>query len=97
MSKTTTTNLGLAGLLIILSVYTIIGHHQSRALYLEAQKIQQQNQKNTAIYKQLLSTYSQKNDGLFIKNKAKKQLKMQTLSANNKRDIHLWKSCFLLK
>lgn len=89
MSKIIKINLLLSGLLIIVSVWTIIWHHQNRALYLHALDTENQNQKITALHKQLLSESSQKNDGLFIKNKAQKHLKMQQPSPKNKRNIHL--------
>lgn len=89
MSNTIKINLLLSALLIAMSVLSIVWQHQNRDLYLRTLDTEKQHRKITALNKQLLSEYSRKDDGLFIKNKAKKLLKMQQLTNKNKREIDL--------
>lgn len=75
--KTTYINVILSIVIVILSFYTILWHNQNYLLYEKAKKVQKENQKIMALYKQLLTEYSSQMSGKSIKEKALKTLHMQ--------------------
>ncbi len=78
-------NLLLGTSVVVLSIFTIIWHHQNYLLYKESRVLEHQNQQIIALHRQLLSEHSQQINGFQIKTKALKLLKMRpVLSKNNK-------------
>lgn len=69
-------------IVVILSFYTIIWHHQNYLLYKQSQVVQKQNQQIMAMRKQLLSEHSEKISGAEIKKKALNVLQMKSVSPN---------------
>jgi len=82
-------NIALGLIVVILSFYTIIWHHQNYLLYKEYQVVQKQNQKIMAIRKQLLSEYSEKISGAEIKKKAIDILQMKSVDPAKVRAVLL--------
>jgi cell division protein FtsL len=82
-------NIVLGLIVVILSFYTIIWHHQNYLLYKEYQVVQKQNQQIMAMRKQLLSEYSEKISGAEIKKKALNVLQMKSVNPNKVRAILL--------
>ena len=70
-------NLLLVVAIIILSVFTIIWHHQNYLLYKQSIIVERHNQQIVAMHKQLASEHSQQINGFQIKNRALKILNMQ--------------------
>ncbi len=82
-------NLILSAIVIILSFYTIVWHHQNYQLYKQANAVQNQYQKIMALHQQLSSEYSQKMSGFEIKQKAIKTLHLRPPSAEQYKEIKL--------
>lgn len=83
------TNLILALVIVILSFYTIIWHHQNYLLYKQSRAVEMQNQQIVAMNKQLLSEHSEQINGFQIKAKALTILNMRPALTNKHREIKL--------
>lgn len=73
--------LGVA--IVVLSFYTIFWHKQNYSLYKTAKKVQTQNQKITALNKQLLTEHSTQVSAKAIKEKILKTLDMKRVKKIN--------------
>lgn len=73
--------LGVA--IVVLSFYTIFWHKQNYSLYKTAKKVQTQNQKITALNKQLLTEHSTQVSAKVIKEKTLKTLDMKRVKKIN--------------
>lgn len=82
-------NIALGLIVVILSFYTIVWHHQNYLLYKEYQVVQKQKQKIMAMRKQLLSEYSEKISGAEIKKKALDILQMKSVDPAKVRAVLL--------
>lgn len=81
--NTTIINSILSVAIIVLSFYTIFWHKQNYALYKTAKKVQAQNQKITALNKQLFAEHSTQVSAEVIKEKILKTLNMQRVKKIN--------------
>jgi len=79
--------LGLA--VVVLSIYTIIWHHQNYLLEEKSKVIKNQNQRIMAMQKQLLIEHSEKISGAEIKQKALNALQMKPINPEKVRTIAL--------
>jgi cell division protein FtsL len=70
-------NIVLSLVVVVLSFYTIIWHHQNYLLYLKSNEVRNQNQKIVALKKQILIEYSEKISGAEIKGRAVNILQMK--------------------
>ncbi len=76
-NNTTLINGALGIAIVVLSFYAIFWHQQNYLLYVQAKKIQQENQKITALNKQLLAEHATQISAESIKKKTLKTLKMK--------------------
>jgi cell division protein FtsL len=80
-------NLALLASIIVLSILSILWHHQTYLLYKKIQRENIANHQIVALNKQLLSQYSQVISGEKIKSSAIKNLGMKKINAD---DIGRW-------
>ncbi len=84
LPKLSLINFALALGVIILSINTIIWHHDMSLLYKQSAQVKKENHKIMALHKQLLTDHSQKISGLEIKSKALTILKMRPIRTPTK-------------
>jgi cell division protein FtsL len=82
-------NIMLGLVVVVLSIYTIIWHHQNYLLEEKSKVIKNQNQRIMAMQKQLLIEHSEKISGAEIKEKALNILQMKPVNSKKVRTVVL--------
>jgi len=82
-------NIVLGLVVVVLSIYTIIWHHQNYLLEEKSKVIKNQNQRIMAMQKQLLIEHSEKISGAEIKEKALNILQMKSVNPKKVRTVVL--------
>ena len=89
MLNKTQLNLGLAFVLVVLSLLSIYWHHQMYLLFKQDRQVQNTTTQLIALNKQLLTDKSQRISGAQIKHKAIDELGMRPVKKLEYRDISL--------